>query len=134
VVSSGRAWKSLSRHRLAMRCASGIITPRSMRWWSRAASCLRSSWILWLQRHRVVPAERRLQLGRTSSAAFPSSSDPLAPLPELPDAPNGLIAEPLPKLVRELAAPYDLQATTRRLAQAKKPLIRDKSRQHIKAG
>jgi hypothetical protein len=55
-------------------------------------------------------------------------------LPELPDAPNGLIADPLPKLVRELAARYDLHATTRRQAQAKKPLIRDKSRQHIKAG
>jgi hypothetical protein len=62
------------------------------------------------------------------------SSGPPAPLPEQPDAPNGLIAEPLPELVRELAARYDLQATTRRQAQAKKPLIRDKSRQHIKAG
>jgi hypothetical protein len=68
----------------------------------------------------------------TSSAALVRAAP--APLPELPDAPNGLIAEPLPELVRELAARYDLQATTRRQAQAKKPLIRDKSRQHIKAG
>ena len=59
---------------------------------------------------------------------------PPALSPELPDAPNGVIAEPLPKLVRELAALNDLQATTRRQAQAKKPLISDKSRQYIKAG